>query len=817
MSPVQSLLFANLSTLELTETLDGGAVALPPVVAGSDITIKLRLASKVSGTAVESTRTMDSLKASLGLADARPLSGTFKLHIGDSAPVPGENVTAALAYNATAEQVAEAINALTGIATLVPCLVAKDDDTWTIQFEDDSAAVDIACHETTLQPISFVNVGSYLAADDTYRHTLRLTQTPVAQTATFGLVVPEAPSVIALQDGGEDGAITWNEIQKLKIPAEFRGAFQLQRGFRRTEPIGLPTSAEEIADRLAALADEDSEFSLTEEQDAVLIEFRGAMGATDQDLLEVVVFDPPAGDPTFTLRTNTAEMAALLDRLADKNGEAKILLELTLNIADEQDEETLRDYRFRSELTILEPVNTEARNVAATLTWNQPPSRRRYIPFSPDQIATGHRQYSASIGDGVAVEFELSHNLDTDKLHVTVRQNTAGGTRIDDDTYTCEFTDSNTLTLTFGSAPASNALLVLITSAAQEANFQSHTHPIGEITGLDALLTDLGSRVDVLETAAGIAGSISSAEPGTSIVAQWTLPTFVELLALRDPLKLDEKVASLSSIPAEVLTKARRSGLLPAVHDATAEALPDPLPTSPAGSYEGKVYQNQTGAEVVLPGGMGRKSVKLKDDEYAAVLVEGGRVSWYRVAKVHPDSTEKSWYPTDYDRELFFIAVNDAQLRVKKQLEVKLGIEVGIFGANTKCQWVVIIEHGTWSQETSPATTGVNLKAITWNATPILKQPIIVTPVPHIAPLGCRIIRTASETFTAKKIAYGETSAGGSAPASANFLLRARLACFDTEDGEPDPRGFVGVAACNATFGEEEEAAKLGLAVIKAA
>lgn len=817
---MQSLLFANLSTLELTETLDGGGVSLPSVVAGSDLTIKLRLAQKVNGTAVESTRVVDSLKASLGLADARPLSGTFKLHIGDSEPVPGENVTAALAYNATAEQVAEAINALTGIASLVPCLVTKADDTWTIRFEDDSAEVEIACHENALQPVSFVNAASYQTDDDTWRQTLRLTQTPVAQTATFGLIVPEPPSVIALQDGGEDGAITWNEIQKLKIPAEFRGAFQLQRGFRRTEPIGLPTSAEEITGRLAALADDDSEFSVTEQQDAVLIEFKGAMGATDQDLLEVVVLDPPAGDAMFTLRTGTAEVFALMDRLADKNGEAKVQLELTLQIADEQDEEVMRDYRFRAEVTMIEAVNTEARNVAASLNWNQPPSRRRYIPFSPDQIATGHRQYSASLGDGAAVEYVIDHNLDTDLLHVTVRENSAGGERLADDTYAVEFTDENSLKLTFSSAPASNALLVLITSAAQEANFQAHTHPIGEITGLDAMLTDLGSRMETLETAAGLAGSISSPESSAGIVAQWTLPTFVSLLSLRDPLPQDtgDAAASLSSIPAEVIARAKRSGLLPAVHDATAEALPDPLPTDAGdiAAMEGKVYQNQTGGEVVLPGGMGRRSVKLKDDEYAAVLSENGRVSWYRVAKVHPDSTEKSWYPTDYERELFFLAVNDAQLRTKKMLEVKFGVELGVFGTNTKCQWVVIIEHGTWSQETSPATTGVNLKAITWNATPILKQPLIITPVPHIAPLGCRIIRSASETFLAKKIAYGEVSAGGSAPTTANFLLRARLACFDTEDGEPDPRGFIGVAGCNATFGEEEDAS-LGKAVIKSA
>ena len=50
---------------------------------------------------------------------------------------------------------------------------------------------------------------------------------------------------------------------------------------------------------------------------------------------------------------------------------------------------------------------------------------------------------------------------------------------------------------------------------------------------------------------------------------------------------------------------ASKAGLLPAIHDASIDALS--LPLAAAASVEGQVYQNNTGAAVLIPGGLGRR------------------------------------------------------------------------------------------------------------------------------------------------------------------------------------------------------------------
>lgn len=115
---MQASLFANLSSLTLSPTLTGGAFSWPKIVAGSDLTISLRWAENIGGTNTEILRTLNALKVSLGKADARPTSGGYKLYLGSATAEAGVNVTAAIAYNATAPQLAAAINALTGVAEL---------------------------------------------------------------------------------------------------------------------------------------------------------------------------------------------------------------------------------------------------------------------------------------------------------------------------------------------------------------------------------------------------------------------------------------------------------------------------------------------------------------------------------------------------------------------------------------------------------------------------------------------------------------------------------------------------------------------------
>ncbi len=425
-------------------------------------------------------------------------------------------------------------------------------------------------------------------------------QSPVAQTVEFGLIVPDPPEVIRLQAGGENTGVTFNEIQKLTIPVEFRGAFQLSRGFRRTAPIGLPTDGDEVLEKIEALADVDGVFSVTEEQGSLLIEFGGSMAGEEQELLAVTVFDPPPGDLLINLDTDKAEMYRLM-RGVDRNGEVKVPLEITLTLEDEQFPDVLRSVVFRSEVTFVPRVNAEAQNVTPSLEWNQPPAKRRYIPFSPDQILIGQRNYRAPFGDGVATGYTFNHDLDTSELHVTVRQNVEGGERIPDDEYTLTYDNDNSVTVSFVAAPAVNALVVLITTADFPATFQAHNHAIGEVDGLDLILAELGSRLTELETLVP-SGSLTASPKQELPVAQWVLPDILELF----PVPRSYELPGSATNGLADLIKAdlpRIGGLLPAVHDAASEALSLPLATAPSDSLEGKVFQNTSGAVVQLLAG----------------------------------------------------------------------------------------------------------------------------------------------------------------------------------------------------------------------
>ena len=99
--------------------------------------------------------------------------------------------------------------------------------------------------------------------------------------------------------------------------------------------------------------------------------------------------------------------------------------------------------------------------------------------------------------------------------------------------------------------------------------------------------------------------------------------------------------------------------------------------------------------------------------------------------------------------------------------------------------------------QTDPTNESPNLEDITWSATPILSQRILVTPLLVTHTFGCRIART-STGLPADKMSYGTWQAAtGTAPASANFALRARLINFDTRNNVPDATGWLYYALGN--------------------
>ena len=102
---MQALAFVNLTTRTLNSTAGGSTLTLPELVQGDEIRLGLRFTEQIEGTTTEVQRTLHSLRASIGLVDARPTGGTFQLSVnGTAAGSP-------LSFEATATQVQTSLDA----------------------------------------------------------------------------------------------------------------------------------------------------------------------------------------------------------------------------------------------------------------------------------------------------------------------------------------------------------------------------------------------------------------------------------------------------------------------------------------------------------------------------------------------------------------------------------------------------------------------------------------------------------------------------------------------------------------------------------
>lgn len=801
---MQALLYANLSNLVLSETLGGSAFLWPKLVAGKDLTLKLRKSIRIDGTNESAdTRVLHAVKASIGRVDARPTSGTYQLKIGNASESPGANVTASIAFDATAPQVKAALDALTLLSGAgITTTVTLTDGTYTVRFSDDAARV-ITCVDNALLPLSFVTVNVH-EFDEAQVHDIRLVQAVVAQTTLFTEVDAAIPAVSRIIAGSTNSEILTSEIQKLYVPPDFSegSSFILKRGFKKTAPIGMPTSAAEVQTALAALADDDGVFAVTEIQNGVLITFGGSMSGTAQDLLEVDVLEGPPPSAQLQLATNTPGMAAII-RTVDANGEVKLPLELELQVVDENDEELIHKYAFLVELTFKRPVNMDAFSSAAAVNWNQPLSAHGYQAWSPTQVVIGQRAYTAAIGDGSTNPITINHNLDRENLHVSVRENVGGGELVKPSEYTIAFTSANALTIEFATTPDEDEFVISISTADQPASFLDHEHPISEITGLETRLSALEEAVAALQAHAPT-GSFSVTASESAVVLQtWPLERFLELYPRRGDALAHDAYPSLRDIPSTVIPK--NGGLLPAVHDASPDELPYPLEIDAA--HIGKVFENMEADAILLPGRLGRKGVTLPVGGMAAF--DGS--AWYRVAK-GPNESLTSYYPTDFDRELFAFTVPQEMWPVGHTLKIDLGFEVMMLLARvnswqaltaetkrTAALWTFVLEVGEVTQDATPSTTGVNLEGITWDTEhPLIVQRIDITHIPGVHYFGLRVARTGSG-LTAKQIKYATTLAADN-PITLAFPLafRARLIGFDTQDSVADPRGIIGLRGLNA-------------------
>ena len=782
------LVYAHMAERRMTDAT-GSPVVLPPLVEGDAVTLAVRLLDlDAAGSLVEVRRNVRSMKASIGPvagSAAVPAGGAFTLKIGE-----GGAESDSLWPGSSAAEVKAAIEGLAALSgyggsPVVVGLAARG--IWLVKF-DHAGAVPLQVHTNRLDPVSFVRVRAYEHAG-VWWHELRLVMAPIAFTDAFESVLADAPSISTVRDGSTEVVgleVRYiNEIQALYVPPEYRGTYALSYEGRETEFLGVDAGIEEIAAALNDLYDDGkTRFLVTvPKANTAYIEFTGDLKGTDLDEIQVVPGPVEGGDMTFSLNLATAECQAAL-RAGDFLG----LLELELEIGEDGEEELPGKIvtAFREPVTVVREANYDELATRQQIDWLRPPQPTDYVPFTPDQIITGSQHWVGTIGDGAATTIVVAHNLGTRDLHLTLRENDGTGLVVEPVAYDVEIDSDDAITLKFAVAPALNGIRATISTAGPVSAFQAHTHTMGQIDGLEELLTELTGRVAVLEEV------LPAAQPGyvspDAGEIKFDIPDLVEIFPGRfaPDAKLEEDLAKI--VVAEL---PRPGGLLPAIHDASVANLSTILTggvIAAASGHTGAVFVNDTGATFVVPGGMGRRSLKIRSNEH---LGSDGRV-WYAVDR---QGATTSYHPRDFERELFLVAVNENMLRVGRALHLELEIAARLITPDafrlTRAQWVVELQVGTVPQQTGGGE-GENLSDIAWESTASLSQRIVLTNAVSHHKLGLTIRRSAGG-IECDRMLYGAWTGGAHAPASANFALRGRLLRFDTENSQPDPRGFVAV------------------------
>ena len=792
---MQALVFADITNRRLSSTIGGSALNLPALVQGDSVRLGLRLTETIEGATSEVRRDVMYARASLGFVDARPTGGFFVLRLGNGPYVENVNQTPPISHDASADTLKSALLAL-GLDQLA---VAKQDGSWLISRNGEALSLSgtpFPGLTSELKPLSFVRVREQ-SVNGSIRYEVRLIQAPLASTASFDLLVPPAPSVTRVQEGGSSATTVWPEIQSLRIQPTFRGTYQIRRGFKKTGELSVEDGPEEIQTALQALADEGGSFVVSNPtSNTAHVTFGGSMAGIAQDLLEIAVFAAPEGDPTITLDLNTAELAAAL-RASD---DIRPTLEIELTVRDENDPARLHVLTpFRSPVTVVRELNWEGLETAASIDWLRPPYGRSYVPFTPDQIITGSQHHVSVIGDGSNQEFTISHNLGTRDLHVTLRRNGGDLAIIQPQAVTLDSEDD--LTITLADVADLNGIVVTISTAGPVSAFQEHGHTIAQIEGLQTVLDDLGGRVEDLEAFIP-SSSFSVSNTQQTIIAAWELPEIFEVFPTRAKIAAKD-VPSIK--PADL---PREGGLLPAVYPGVGPVLV-PVAALPALPVVDTIYQF-TGPDngLILPGYLGRRSTKLKTDDLFAWDGRG----FFLLSRMADD--EDVFYPSDFSRELFRIHVNGKQLRHGKSLRLDFSFVAAVFKSNTSVQWGVAIDIGLPSAD--PASPS-NIYDVTF-LPPSLDHTFMLTGVPSSHNFGLRVTRKlvdAVETFAVDRVIYGALEASGTALNSANFIVRGRLVRFDTDNHQTDPRGLVAFHGLKATLVEGGEESEFGKATIQ--
>ena len=561
-----NLVYVDLYNGKACKSASGDVLTFPDVVAGGTISYGLRFLDYVGGFN-EVDPDLSALRVSVGQIDARPASGQYKIKVGLAASTSA-NTTGFLDWNASAKTVQAALNGLSARPDDFSCEEAQG--SILIRREDGGVAI-LEIASNRLIPRSFGRI-SASEIDGEWVYDLRLTVAPLSFSDSATRVLPDAPTISTIQNGGTDpsGTTIWNEIQALYVPPNFRGTYQLRYGYGKTillDPTDGATQLQDALNTILAMAcpagtgtgESAGSCSVTNPATNIAhIEFKGGLSGQDLGELVVQVFSAPAGDWTFDLPLNLAE---LREAMRDKDvmslpfeAEADFVEVYYLSEGGESVRHTRSVTRklWNTTLNIKRPLIWPQMAVTPGVDWLYP-NATDYVPFSVDQIITGQQHHATDLGNGSTTEFVITHGLATSDISGIVVRDKSTGDVMEPSSYDARINGDNTVTLTFAAAPASNGVRAIITAAGPKSAFVEHHHAIAEIgdtvegtyvATLQNVLDDFGQRIERLESLIGRADVAVVTVATGNKKAEYSLPSVGEILP---DLNNEDSVATVAS------------------------------------------------------------------------------------------------------------------------------------------------------------------------------------------------------------------------------------------------------------------------------
>jgi hypothetical protein len=781
-----TLLYGNISQKTASYTIEPGSITLPTVVQGDMFTVAVRLTETSNNTTTVTAPSIYSARLSYGPVDVAPTAGTFKVLVNAV-------TSSAITLGSTAASVAAVLNS---ISAATGWSVTEDQGSYIVgRTANWTTTSGITIVQNELVPDSFVRVTSY-SANNTFYQELRPMQSPLAYTSAFGLIVPPAPTITRVVTGYSDPTtgVFVNEVQRLYIPPAFDTTYQIYRGTARTGLLNKDDGATEIQAALMTsciTVGAGESFLVTNPQNYTAdIEFAGAMSGATQSLLTVAVPISPQGDVTFDLDLNTQGMLAAL------RGDFEVTHPLTCEIGINYGSVATPNVQyvtvFQQNLTVQADGAWTGLAAAQRINWLNPPQPVNYIPFTTDQVITGIQSFTAVVtGTG---PWTIAHNLGTEAIHVTLRENISSGYLLaNENDYTVQTATSQSVIVAkvSGTVPTAG-WAVMISSAGPTSAFQAHTHTIAQVVSLQDQLNSLGTRLAAVEDilpATGISSSSSVTQPYEISVSARQAVMFTNGLGTWASTDSILQISSVPSVQAPQLLEA----LSVTVGTAPSTALPTVTTVDIVRAYT-------SGLNILVPR-IGLIPGARLPSGTAYIGAESTRGLVYQVDNY---SSGRTFYSKAYEASLFEIPINDKLFRAGTKAKLEWNLNVQSKAANATAQWYCIVDVGTITTVASPATQTDNISDITWNSTPILSQQLIVTGEPVKHGMGVEILATSATQMDANYMTYGIwASATTGKPSSRNFILRGRLANFDVIDTQGDARGWVGYAM--RPYGEAEQ------------